>query len=68
MKSRFDHLLGSNKLRVSFDNDTGEGLFGRYGDYRSEKAIGEERYVFAPGGARFNYSLTLPIRPSNSRP
>ena len=57
-----------NTLHVSVHNNNGKALFGRYGDFMSENATVEERYVFAPGGERFNYLATFTDPTVYSRP
>jgi len=48
-----------NTLHVSVRNNNGKALFGRYGDFMSENATVQERYVFNPDGSRFNYHATF---------
>lgn len=48
-----------NTLVVNVTNNNGKALFGRYGDFMSENARVEERYVFEEGGKRFNYVATF---------
>ncbi len=44
-----------NTLVVDVRNNNGKALLGRTGDFISENAVIEERYVFASDGKRFNY-------------
>jgi hypothetical protein len=48
-----------NTLVVSVRNNNGKALFGRYGDFMSEDATVEERYVFAGDGTGFTYHATF---------
>ena len=48
-----------NTLVVSVRNTNGKALFGRYGDYSSDKVVIQERYVFDAGAKRFNYVATF---------
>jgi len=44
-----------NTLIVDVRNVNGKALFGRSGEFISENAHIEERYIFAPDGKRYNY-------------
>jgi hypothetical protein len=44
-----------NTLVVDVRNNNGKALLGRHGDFTSDQAIIEERYIFANDGSRFNY-------------
>jgi hypothetical protein len=44
-----------NSLVVDVRNNNGKALLGRQGDFISENAVIEERYIFANDGSRFNY-------------
>ncbi len=57
-----------NTLHVSVRNNNGKALFGRYGDFMSENAVVEERYVFAPDGTGFLYHATFTDPTIYSRP
>jgi hypothetical protein len=48
-----------NTLVVSVRNNNGKALFGRYGDFMTENATVEERYVFAPDRSGFTYHATI---------
>lgn len=48
-----------NTLVVSVRNNNGKALFGRYGDFMTENATVEERYVFASDGSGFTYHATI---------
>jgi len=57
-----------NTLVVHVTNANGKALFGRYGDFMSENASVEERYIFQPDGQRFNYVATFTDPTIYSRP
>jgi hypothetical protein len=57
-----------NTLVVEVTNNNGKALFGRTGDFMSENATVEERYVFAADGKRFNYVATFTDPTVYSRP
>ena len=57
-----------NTLVVKVTNNNGKALFGRYGDFMSENATVEERYIFQPDGKRFNYVATFTDPTVYSRP
>lgn len=44
-----------NTLVVDVRNSNGKALFGRTGDFASENAVIEERYIFDNSGKRYNY-------------
>ena len=48
-----------NTLVVEVRNTNGKALFGRTGDFASENAVIEERYVFDNDGKRYNYVATF---------
>ena len=48
-----------NTLVVDVTNNNGKALFGRTGEFASENVHIEERYIFAPGGQRYNYVATF---------
>lgn len=57
-----------NTLVVDASNNNGKALFGRYGDFMSENAVVSERFVFEPGGKRYNYVATFTDPAVYSRP
>jgi hypothetical protein len=57
-----------NTLVVQVTNNNGKALFGRAGDFMSENATVQERYIFAPDGKRFNYVATFTDPTVYSRP
>lgn len=57
-----------NTLVVDVRNNNGKALFGRSGDFMSENATVQERYVFDNDGARFNYVATFTDPTVYSRP
>lgn len=57
-----------NTLVVEVRNHNGKALFGRYGDFISDNGTVTERYVFEPGGQRFNYLATFTDPTVYSRP
>ncbi len=57
-----------NTLVVSVRNSNGKALFGRTGDFATENATIEERYVFDPGGLRYNYIARFTDPAIYSRP
>jgi hypothetical protein len=48
-----------NTLVVSVRNVNGKALFGRSGEFHSENATIEERYIFANDGKRYNYEAVI---------
>jgi hypothetical protein len=48
-----------NTLVVNVRNNNGKALFGRTGEFHSENAEIEERYIFAPDNQRYNYAATF---------
>ncbi|MBC2665453.1 hypothetical protein H7F51_07960 [Novosphingobium flavum] len=48
-----------NTLVVSTTNSNGKALFGRTGDFASENAAIEERFIFDPDGKRYDYRATF---------
>jgi hypothetical protein len=48
-----------NTLVVDVRNNNGKALFGRTGDFASENAVLEERFVFDNDGKRFNYVVKI---------
>ncbi|MFC4256457.1 hypothetical protein GRI97_09980 [Altererythrobacter xixiisoli] len=57
-----------NTLVVRVQNNNGKALFGRSGDYMSENAVVEERYVFDNNNKRYNYLATFTDPTVYSRP
>jgi hypothetical protein len=57
-----------NTLVVEVTNNNGKALFGRNGDFSSDKVTVEERYIFANDGKRFNYVATFTDPTVYSRP
>jgi hypothetical protein len=57
-----------NTLIVQVTNNNAKALFGRTGDFASDKVTIEERYVFAPDGKRFNLVATFTDPTVYSRP
>jgi len=57
-----------NTLVVEVTNNNGKPLFGRTGDFMSENAIVEERFIFDPDGKRYNYVATFNDPTVYSRP
>jgi hypothetical protein len=57
-----------NTLVVQVRNSNGKALFGRNGDFASENAAVEERYIFDNGGNRFNYVAKFTDPSVYSRP
>lgn len=48
-----------NTLVVDVTNTNGKALFGRTGEFASENAHFEERYIFASDGKRYNYEAVV---------
>jgi hypothetical protein len=48
-----------NTLVVDVGNTNGKAMFGRTGEFLSENAKVEERYIFQTDGKRFNYVATI---------
>jgi hypothetical protein len=48
-----------NTLVVDVRNNNGKALFGRTGDFMSESATVQERFIFDNDGKRFNYVATF---------
>lgn len=48
-----------NTLVVDVANHNGKALFGRSGEFVSDHAKIQERYIFSPDGKRFNYVATF---------
>lgn len=48
-----------NTLVVDVTNTNGKALFGRTGEFASENAHYEERYIFANDGKRYNYQVVI---------
>jgi hypothetical protein len=48
-----------NTLVVDVTNNNGKALFGRTGEFASENAHIVEKYIFEPGGQRYNYVATF---------
>jgi hypothetical protein len=48
-----------NTLVVDVTNTNGKALFGRTGEFASENAHFEERYIFANDGKRYNYEVVI---------
>jgi hypothetical protein len=48
-----------NTLVVDVTNNNGKALFGRSGEFASENAHIEERYIFSPDNKRYNYVATI---------
>jgi len=57
-----------NTLVVDVTNQNGKALLGRSGEFLSENAHIEERYVFAPDGQRYNYIATITDKDVYTRP
>jgi hypothetical protein len=57
-----------NTLVVSVRNANGKALLGRQGDFIGPNAQYAERYIFAPGGGRFNYVVTVTDPETFTRP
>ena len=53
---------------VDVTNQNGKALLGRSGEFLSENAHIEERYVFAPDGQRYNYIATITDKDVYTRP
>ncbi|MGC3982859.1 MAG: hypothetical protein QM808_16535 [Steroidobacteraceae bacterium] len=48
-----------NTLVVDVTNTNGKALFGRTGEFASENAHFQERYIFANDGKRYNYEVLI---------
>jgi hypothetical protein len=57
-----------NTLVVDVSNNNGKALFGRSGDYMSENAVVQERFIFDNDGKRYNYIATFTDPTVYSRP
>ena len=57
-----------NTLVVDVQNNNGKALFGRSGDYMSENATVQERFIFDNDGSRYNYVATVTDPTVYSRP
>jgi len=57
-----------NTLVVDVANNNAKALFGRSGDFASDKVRIQERYIFDPGGKRYNYVATFTDPTVYSRP
>ncbi|MFZ6724173.1 hypothetical protein ACO0K2_01625 [Undibacterium sp. MH2W] len=57
-----------NTLVVDVTNQNGKALLGRSGEFLSENARIEERYIFSPDGQRYNYVATITDKDVYTRP
>ncbi|KRA83619.1 hypothetical protein [Altererythrobacter sp. Root672] len=57
-----------NTLVVDVQNNNGKALFGRSGDFMSENATVQERFIFDSDGSRYNYVATFTDPTVYSRP
>ncbi|MES2941423.1 MAG: hypothetical protein V4772_00985 [Pseudomonadota bacterium] len=57
-----------NTLVVDVRNNNSKATFGRTGEFASDQVQVTERYIFAPGGKRYNYVATFTDPTVYSRP